>query len=801
MYREFYVRITPDSHPGPYSIFYMYKISPDYLATLVSTGQLATGISDVDLKTGNGVAIRVPSQYNELDIIVFNEWCDEVETHGFHRVTITPTPTSTPIETATPTPTSTPFETATATPTPTPTSIVGPEINYCNVLTHFDTYDSPVISRLTVGHLITNDEFITGHTGPSQVIEGYVIDWYKDVVGPTPDLVSYYNVIEADATLPHPFVGDGSYPVSSGIWIPRIRYIVVGGVQYFVDHETEETYCQLPQINVGAFECGDPTLVPSVGGYTHELSFSFVNAPSLSDASANFDYILDSSGLTKYLAIYFFADVIPDRLTAYYVSGSAETKLVDFAIGSGSSYITTDVTAQPGRLRESAYRCVVDLSEFIYVLNDYIRFEVSPSYGVPDISNTDWVVRMACLGSFNCGDFTNLKYTALSSGNEVEVWHEPAECRYAFRVNYGYMYILTQDEQRYLSNAVVSKPGLTYVPRTFSAQDKTLTSYMRYNREIMSTGYDYFGQADINCTNWEYHEWMTVNKVGTTITLSFEPIPDPWDSNTTYNIGERVTYDGQSWRSNVNNNTTTPGVGVVEWEGSNRDFYFDYKARIEAARSSTRWTAAQSAQPTDMVYDVHTNQTLLPYYVCFNQNDLRPLSACEDPQGNPVSYWISPHGSTFNYDDQNRVITMQQGTMTNGFTTTEDCFLTAGLDTFIGYFTTSTTQTITDFKTRALHGGISSLRLRYAYVRNNNDTVTESGHALRHGRLTPHLCAQNDWCIQETAYNFYLFSMIRIEVNYEENTYIVYDVLNKGTRCVITDPNYWIPIKQGTLPL
>ena len=103
MARNFDIKITTGTAPGPYNVYYN-SVAVGNIATITSSSLPATGVTYSTLTTGTGLNVTIPDATTK--IILYNVPCSNQVSYTFPTPTPTPTPTNTP--TPTPTPTATP---------------------------------------------------------------------------------------------------------------------------------------------------------------------------------------------------------------------------------------------------------------------------------------------------------------------------------------------------------------------------------------------------------------------------------------------------------------------------------------------------------------------------------------------------------------------------------------------------------------------------------------------------------------------------------------------------------------------
>lgn len=244
-------------------------------------------------------------------------------------------------------------------------------------------------------------------TSPSCTVGNYVIDWYLDsIAGP----IEFTSGVGSDPAITefHPFQGTQARPVVAGEWIPVIRYIDLDGFRYYSTYTPGQRYSPdlrtcLPSVTVENYNCGNGNLTPpanELSGYTHEITYTNT-VQVAADSSRTVRMDLNTDGSTNYFVWEFNGFQIADRFQLFYVSSVTETLLEDHVIGDDNS--TNIYTTLPYRSDfTGAIRKMTDISAIPYVLGDWLKIVVTPSYNNPANTNTNWTFRFRCLETFDC---------------------------------------------------------------------------------------------------------------------------------------------------------------------------------------------------------------------------------------------------------------------------------------------------------------------------------------------------------------------------------------------------------------
>ena len=267
----------------------------------------------------------------------------------------------------------------------------------------FDVYSSVTFnSRIVAGNLTAScDNNITD----------YVIEWYNVNDLTTPLYISGFgDEFEQYQTwtFPHPLTGNTSIPVTSGTYIPVIKYIRLNGINFSSD--LENGLVQIPLENclsettiiVQPLTCSNGT---NIGNYNHLIQFSGSSQgepPELLSST----FILSAN--TDYFAWRFSAFDVQDTLKiTYYGSYYNNTPIVLEYWNVGANNTTTNYSTNlnPKTVRtfpgtsSYGFNKVTCLTGLTRSVNDYLILEIIPNQSNP---KTDFQLYFTCLENYDC---------------------------------------------------------------------------------------------------------------------------------------------------------------------------------------------------------------------------------------------------------------------------------------------------------------------------------------------------------------------------------------------------------------
>lgn len=385
----------------------------------------------------------------------------------------------------------------------------------CGCELEFDYYETDTTSVLTVGNLVdvassANCEFTD-----------YVIDWYYES---DPDIKFTTGAgDDPDITYTHPFIGIESIPVEGGTWKPIVRYIVIAGAKIFTSPKSCQKWCDmtinLPEIEVNPFTCSS-SVGPYAVYYTHRLEYNcLIN--KVEDAEQTVRFNLDTDGSVTDFAWYFNGYEIADRITFIYcdVDGNELETLGDWVVGTDTEW---NLSSTPKHIKTTYIKRVIHLPT--YTLGDFLKIKIIPSY-VSGNPLTMWLLDMKCLYSFSCLELTANMQTP--DEESIEVTYNETECRY--EVNFETLAIppnpYSYDFGKYFINYIIwSGQGV------LTWYDGQVTFYL-YDEYVRG----YFGYPIYTGNSVIQHGNCTIQKSGTTLTITFENETDYLAWKTSWN--------------------------------------------------------------------------------------------------------------------------------------------------------------------------------------------------------------------------------------------------------------------------
>ncbi len=304
----------------------------------------------------------------------------------------------------------------------------GKKLN-CGCTMSFDTYQANSVSRLTVGNLL----------GGTCIFDEYVIDWYLN----GNKVLTTGKGNDPDITVQHPLSGEAALPVVAGTYQPVVRYVVMDNKIVYPAKRSCANYCEalgttLPQITVTAIDC---ETVNTTGYYSYYLSYNVEQDYAL--ASREVQFMLPSDLGAKYLAVYFYAYTVADKVEVLF---NKKTVLASWIVGSQNN--PAQYTTMPYQRSGYDHEFIVLLPE--YQAGDYLTIKVTPSVKETNI-NTFWRLRLKCLDQdTECDLYTTAMQTI--DLDTIEMVDIPASCRLEMRFK-------TLEPIPYLDNLIIKKYG------------------------------------------------------------------------------------------------------------------------------------------------------------------------------------------------------------------------------------------------------------------------------------------------------------------------------------------------------
>jgi hypothetical protein len=249
----------------------------------------------------------------------------------------------------------------------------------CGTLS-FDSYLASSVSVLSVGNLVSSGGCI---------LEEYVIDWYKDGV--------YYLTsglgFDADIDTFHPFEGESAVIVEAGIYVPILRYIVIGGDVIFIEPKPCQKWCDLivdlPTITVTAIYCGLIGTGINAPFSNYDYRISYTSGTDWSQAGRALQFNLDINAI--YFVYRYAPESVADRLTIWH-SNDLINPIVDYIAGQNLTGTNYDV--DPDEIDNRITQQVVLLP--VFTTGAYLKIQIIPSVK-ETTQNTNWRLDMKCL--------------------------------------------------------------------------------------------------------------------------------------------------------------------------------------------------------------------------------------------------------------------------------------------------------------------------------------------------------------------------------------------------------------------
>ena len=287
----------------------------------------------------------------------------------------------------------------------------------CGCTLSFDQYENNTISVLSVGNLVGGD----------CTIDDYVIDWYREGEYAFTS-ASDIGLTTPEATMFHPFYGSSAIPVIAGDYTPVVRFIVVDSVVLLVRPVKCKEWCDvdsdLPSlIVVNPLECGTTGGNP-IAAYQFRMTFNYTQDWEFSSRTLRI-YVGE---YTKYIAIYFQAYQVADRIDVYMNEDSEVIQNSSYIVG--SRFNTWQTATIPYKIWDSSAKFIIALPE--YVAGSYLRVVITPSV-LEANPLTNWDLSYKCLDD----DLTSECNAFTAAMNEIDtnlftMVNDVANCRWVF---------------------------------------------------------------------------------------------------------------------------------------------------------------------------------------------------------------------------------------------------------------------------------------------------------------------------------------------------------------------------------
>lgn len=400
-------------------------------------------------------------------------------------------------------------------PTTTTTTTASQAAKCVDCVPQLDNITQNAIGVLSVGDLIST-------AGTPCVVGDYVIDWYLDSIS---NLVEFVSGVGSDPAIDqlHPFINTAARPCIAGNWIPVIRYVYLDSVKYTSSYTpgggnvySPDLAACLDPIVVENLNCSNGTV--SVGAYSHSIQYQAV-IQNPADSLRTFRFDLDA--LVNYFAWQLSAFTVSDKIEFYYVSGSTQTLLGQYAVGLDLS--GTNFTGAIKEIYSTSFKEVFDLSTFSFVSGDHINVIITSSYADPSNQNTNWVFNCKCLDAFDC---TWIKQQGVEPCNLQPIMtFDSVNCQYVVSYNY-----ITN------TNANSSSNITQYLAHSIVYTGNGINPIAGYNRaQYFNIGQKCTRQTGPGNGACHNAQLRTITKVGSVYTISFTDNTDYLSFKSNYN--------------------------------------------------------------------------------------------------------------------------------------------------------------------------------------------------------------------------------------------------------------------------
>jgi hypothetical protein len=257
------------------------------------------------------------------------------------------------------------------------TNCVRVEYVDCGCNPYFDQYQTGLVSKLSVGNLVSATCTFTQ----------YVIDWYVD--GVLVLTTGKNKFLDPDIEEQHPFYNTNALAVTvAGTYVPVLRYFETTAGRFFTTPKPCQKYCDANisyAIEVIQLECGLTGGSPS-SGYDYKMQY---NSPTGIQTEKDKEVRFYINSGTDYLALNFFALNVYDRIQIYY--NEETTALADYYVG--TNLTVTSGATDPEQIDAASVKFIVNFSDRTFVSGDYIRIKVTASTEI----DTIWYLEAKCL--------------------------------------------------------------------------------------------------------------------------------------------------------------------------------------------------------------------------------------------------------------------------------------------------------------------------------------------------------------------------------------------------------------------
>lgn len=428
----------------------------------------------------------------------------------------------------------------------------------CGCTLNFSSYVQNSVSVLDVGVL----------QGGSCEFDEYVIDWYRNGElymtsgeGNEPDIQAF-----------HPFTGTAAIPVLDGTYVPKLRYVVIDGVQIFSGPRQCVKWCpgistELPMITVSALNCGSTNIS---GNYKYRLSYTATQDFSMASRKVAWTLV---NGV-KYFAVRFTGASISDKIEIFY---NDENNLLSAYI-IGNDVPAYDDSAIPYKIKTSfGVSFVVEMPE--YTDGDFLIIKVTPAIYTPT-ENTIWTADFRCLmdeefdyeGECSYMDENLPDFWNSMDVDNIELIDNVAACSYQFVIPYTESIRIAADFP--FLNKYAGYSGLNISNGSHN--------YMTNKTAILATSYrttvTVVSSLTENITCTPADGKITISRIGTVLKLNFTSPADYNKYKNRFGAINQNFYNG--WVNDDTDIAYYRYMAMLMRGGSSCGDVYDWQARL-----------------------------------------------------------------------------------------------------------------------------------------------------------------------------------------------------------------------------
>ena len=264
--------------------------------------------------------------------------------------------------------------------------------NLCNTCDlSFDEFEVETVSQIVAGNLTGSCE---------NTISDYLIHWYETGNTINPAYISGFGSEFTPYFFTHPLTNYSAIIAQEGTYTPIIQKVKVNDLIFSltggsgtIPAEIEDCF-DTTKITVNPLTCSNG----AVANEPYDHKFVYQGETSGGDAPP-LDATFQLSANTKYVAISFKGELVPDRLTILYDGASYGEPIVleDIVVGSNLTDTNYNLDIIPKYSDNIGnFAKILTLTGLTRSLNDSLTIKVTPNEGN---SATNWEFQAACLES------------------------------------------------------------------------------------------------------------------------------------------------------------------------------------------------------------------------------------------------------------------------------------------------------------------------------------------------------------------------------------------------------------------